>query len=62
MNREQRISSMRPRDIGIYDGDKLLAVIKNAKSYRDAFEKFRRENPHVLFEISARNIKGDTQN
>jgi hypothetical protein len=35
---------MKTRDIGIYDhGGNLQAVIKNAKSYKDAAEQFRKK-------------------
>lgn len=53
---------MKIRDIGIYDDDELLVIIRNAKSYRDAFKRFKEEYPkhpaHAWNRgYSARNIK-----
>ena len=54
---------MKVRDIGIYDEEKLLVIIKDAKSYNDAFKRFNKEYPkHPAHSwnrgYSARNITG----
>jgi hypothetical protein len=36
---------MKIRDIGIYDEDNLLVIIRNALSYSDAIKRFKKEHP-----------------
>lgn len=36
---------MKIRDIAIYDNDKLIAIVKKAKSYKDASNRFREAYP-----------------
>jgi hypothetical protein len=48
----------RIRDIAIYDGDKLLHIVRNAKSYKDAFLRFEIETGKRLLDAySARNYE-----
>ena len=46
------------RDIGIYDGDVLLHIVKNASSYKEALSRFEKETGKRLLDgYSARNYE-----